>query len=232
MNGIIFYQGHNKIGRHDATGAFIPGAKKFSSTHNVSKLVMLGEDHKKNRKLMLDSLQQASGLDVVAYFGHGVISGLPSAGIHWSDLTPLASAISSAVNPGARVLLYACSSGAPDCFAEHLAKRGNEKFTVYGHTIPGHSFTNPYVTRFPYAPDSTPFLVPPGDPLWTQWYRQLKTDGSEMWLRFPFMTKEELHEFLEDSHLPGLKKKKKPAHKTPHPASRPNTPQGARPGAH
>jgi hypothetical protein len=55
----------------------------------------------------------------------------------------------------------------------------------------GHSFTNPYVTYFPFL--NSAFLVDPHGPLWRKWYRLIKS-GSNIWARFPFMSQAELEE--------------------------------------
>lgn len=206
MKGLVFAQHINMhryfdkktlqwVQRHDATGAFIPGAQQFCKTHGLGKPVWLDDNN--DRKKMLSTIAAASDLDVIAYFGHGIPNGLPSADIYESHLDAFAEAIRSAANPGCRVVLYACSSGAEGGFAQKLGRKLHGRCIVYGHTCVGHSFTNPYVTRFPYADEDTqPFLIEPQSRQWKDWYRLIK-GKSDVWARYPFMAKATLQTEIE-----------------------------------
>jgi hypothetical protein len=143
---------------------------------------------------MFDSIDAARDLDVVVYFGHGTRASLPSADIYWKDIKTLAPLISRAAAPGCQVLLFACSTGEIGCFANQLSKLMNYEYTVWGHTCVGHSFTNPYLTRFPN--EGSPFLIEPRGPLWAKWYKLIKSK-SDVWTRFPFMEQEELEAEIE-----------------------------------
>ncbi|MCC6537501.1 MAG: hypothetical protein IT162_08135 [Bryobacterales bacterium] len=195
MNGLILCQKINKEGRHDATGAFIPGARMFQKLHGLGAPVWL--DDVDDRSTMLKAIRKGSGWQTIAYFGHGSGGGLGSAEIRGtSGLADLASAISASAAPGCRVIFYACSAGKPGKFAHQLASLLGNRYTIYGHTCAGHSFTNPYVTRFPYPGDTSPYLVEPGTALFQRWYKYIKS-GSDIWARFPFMPKTVLHREIE-----------------------------------
>jgi len=187
MRGLVFAQSINMEARHDATGAFIPGARRFVSKHSLDRPVWL-DDHN-DRETMIGTIARARDLDVIAYFGHGTRSSLPSANIRWMDIRALADAVLLAASPHCRVVLYACSSGEIGRFANQLAKLMDYKVTVWGHTCVGHSFTNPYVTRFPHDGDDTAFLIDPRTPMWRSWVRHIK-GPSDIWTRFPFLSKE------------------------------------------
>jgi hypothetical protein len=102
---------------------------------------------------------------------------------------PWLKAIRLAAAPGCRIILYACTSGEPGCFGNQLSKLLEYKYTVWGHTCSGHSFTNPFVTRYPFDGDTTSFLVEPDGPLWRKWYSLIK-GKSDIWARYPFLSNE------------------------------------------
>lgn len=198
MRGITFAQHVNARNRHDATGAFIPGAQQFTRKHSLDPPIWLND--RNDRSVMIDGIASSRDLDVIAYFGHGLRSGLPSADIWWKDLGPLANSIRIAAAPGCRVILYACTAGQEGCFANQLSKLLNFRFTIWGHTCAGHSFTNPYVTRYPHGPDPTPYLVDPHGPLWAKWYRLIK-GKSDIWTRYPFLSKQAVETEIETGEI-------------------------------
>src|SRR5438132_214095 len=127
MRGLVFAQSVNMTGRHDATGAFLPGAQQFTRKYNLGKPVLL--DDSGDRQTVFSKLEAASDLDVVVYFGHGTRASLPSADIYWKDIKTLAPLISKAAAPGCQVLLFACSTGEVGCFANQLSKLMNYEYT-------------------------------------------------------------------------------------------------------
>mgnify|MGYP000935876592 CR=1 FL=1 len=185
MKGLIFAPQANSKGRGDASYVFVPGAEAFAAYHGISNTVWLGAS--KNRSLVIDSIGAQSGLKVVAYFGHGLRSGLPSADLWWKDLPQLAEAVRSSCQLGAHVILYACTAGLPGCFANQLSKLVGPNVTVWGHTCQGHGYFNPYVTRYPFAAGDSAYVVDPEkDARWLKWVRLIK--GSTLfWARFPFL---------------------------------------------
>ncbi len=132
-------------------------------------------------------------LAVVAYFGHGLLDRLSSAGLGVAQASDFADAIRRRVDParGTRVVFYACSAGGRGGFAERLADQlRGQPVTVYGHEGPGHAYQRPYVRRFPGGQ----WVVAPSDPLWRAWVRALR--NSDLWAWFPFMTDEQLRRRL------------------------------------
>lgn len=197
MRGLVLAQSVNKaginpetgIGYKDATGVFIPGAKYFAELYGLDKPVML--DDVDDRTKMINAIQKSTMLDVIAYFGHGDRNRIGSAEIGVKHISKLAEAIKIAAAPGCQVIFYACQLGGASGFCEKLATMLGNTVTFWGHSCSGHGNTNPYVTRYPYTPDKTPFLIDPADPLFPTW-RSLIKSQSDIWARFPFMTKEEV----------------------------------------
>lgn len=188
MNALVLAQKINKEGRHDATGAFVPGAKQFAALHGTPPPVWLNDVDDRNK--MINAIQSRRGLEAIAYFGHGHGSGLGSAEIGMRDIPKLAEAISQAAAPGCRVILYACTAGRVGGFAQKLAESLGGRVVVFGHSCLGHSFTNPFVTRYPYYQEDTqPFLIDPQTKLFPKWRKCIKGAGSDIWARFPFMPK-------------------------------------------
>lgn len=194
MRGLVLAQSVNKaginpatgIGYKDATGVFIPGAKYFSKLHGLDKPVLLDDVDDRNK--MLKAIERSTMLDVIAYFGHGDRNRIASAEIGVRDIPKLAEAIKKAAAPGCQVIFYACQLGGTGGYCEKLAKQLGSTVTFWGHSTTGHGNTNPDVTRYPYAPDTTPFLVDPSGPLYYYW-RNLIKSNSDIWARFPFMSK-------------------------------------------
>ena len=227
MNGFIFASGvdNPNHGPHDATGAFRPGAQAFKKVHNIPQDIFYFDWRDKDadlRQRILDKLatvpcDDPDGLDVVAYFGHGISRGLPSAGFYSedhahkvrSDAQDLAAAIASVSKHEVRVVLYACSAGQlPTSFASALATALNSTdAAVFGHDRIGHSFANPYVTIFqPGSPGR--YVVEPGSTNWKAWAKAVRAGNSlhpardNFWARFPFMSEDEIKAELGDA-VPG-----------------------------
>jgi hypothetical protein len=202
--GLILAPRDNRPGTKDATGAFHLGAKWFKEVHRTPYAIFDNysvEDAEHNpagqqkiQKGVFAVMEKAAGpWEVFAYFGHGVPTGLPSAGICEGSLPKFAKLIDSKAAPGIVVLLYACATGQPGAFAAKLqvALKG-KKARVYGHTTYGHALGNPKKTVHPAGQ----FVVARSDPLWGNWVRTLKASLSnekiDLWARYPFMMKQEL----------------------------------------
>jgi len=225
MRGLVLAQSVNKaginpetgIGYKDATGVFVPGAKYFAKLWGLDKPVLLDDVDDKNK--MIKAIQKSVMLDVIAYFGHGDRNRIASANIGVSDLGTLAEAIKTAAAPGCQVIFYGCQLGGRGGYCEKLAGMLGTTITFWGHSSTGHGNTNPDVTRYPYAPDTSPFLIDPADPLFPHW-RSLIKSQSDIWARFPFMDKEDilsevrgvrtLETMFGPMNAPTKKKKKKP----------------------
>ena len=197
MRGLVLAQSVDKaginpangIGYKDASGVFIPGAKYFAELWGLDKPVLL--DDVDDKKKMISAIKKSTMLDVIAYFGHGDRNRIGSADIGLRDLQDLVEAIKIAAAPGCQVIFYACQLGGRSGFCEKLAAMLGGTITFWGHSCAGHGNTNPYVTRYPFVPDTTPFLIDPTDPLFPAW-RSLIKSQSDIWARFPFMTKAEV----------------------------------------
>lgn len=196
--GLVLAPAYNSPTRRaDATGAFHPGARQFQRIHGLPDPVLF--DNRQSapacRRAVLDAIQAASGpLDVIAYFGHGLVNALSSAGFRSQDIGELAEAIRAKCRDGAPIVLYACSAGAFGGFAEGLANAINvgplrDEYcrVVYGHTCSGHSFYNPYVTHFP----ARAHVVQPGSLDFPRWRNALRT--TNLWARFPFLGDAQIH---------------------------------------
>lgn len=201
MRGLVFAQSVNSKERSDATSVFIPCARRFAQFYNLGDPIFFdhnarGEDAVPGK--IYRELEQARGLDVVAYFGHGVETGLESARVKWADHRTLADHILKASSGPCRVLLYACRTGKPGYFAETLQKDLGGSFTVVGHTNSGHAVRNPHVTRYPAAPGEE-YVIKPGSGLWREWYCALACTypRGDLWMRFPFMTQNEIEYELQ-----------------------------------
>ncbi|MFT8242492.1 hypothetical protein [Roseomonas sp. BN140053] len=94
-----------------------------------------------------------------------------------------------------KVLLYACSCAAHGGIAytmsENLKVWAQYGMEVYGHAVPGHSFDNAVVRRFPSANGLAGYRVCP-DGRVDAWKAALKNHKTMFWARFPFMTAEEI----------------------------------------
>ncbi|MBM3619493.1 MAG: hypothetical protein FJX20_02290 [Alphaproteobacteria bacterium] len=203
MRGLVLAQSVNKaginpengIGYKDATGVFVPGAKYFSNLWGLDKPVLLDDVDDRNK--MLKAIEKSTMLDVIAYFGHGDRNRIGSANIGMGDLKRLSDAIRTAAAPGCQVIFYACQLGGRSGFCEKLAGMLGGTVTFWGHSCSGHGNTNPYVTRYPFAPDVDAHLINPASPLFYAWTKLIKSN-SDIWARFPFMTKDEVESKARD----------------------------------
>jgi hypothetical protein len=208
MRGLVLAQSINKaginpdtgIGYKDATGVFVPGAKYFAEKYGLDKPVMLDDVDDKNK--MINAIKKSTMLDVIAYFGHGDRNRIGSADIGLKDMTKLVEAIKTAAAPGCQVIFYACQLGGNEGYCQKLAGMLGNTITFWGHSCKGHGNTNPYVTRYPYTPDTTPFLIDPAGPYFWYWTKLIKST-SDIWARFPFMTKDEVETELR-GYMNGL----------------------------
>jgi hypothetical protein len=215
MNGFIFATriDNPKYG-HDATGAFKIGAEGFKKVHNIKQNICWFDWHDKDaslRRQILHGLTTASsgtdGLDVVAYFGHGISNSLTSAGFYSKknspEITPdvrsLATAIIMNCKPNVRVVLYCCSAGElTNSFASALSSALlGTNAVVFGHTNAKHSYCNPYVGVFDANHMGHYFVTPYGQ-IWKPWVAELnKATGAHpekhpLWAQYPFLNRFQL----------------------------------------
>jgi hypothetical protein len=175
-----------------------------------------------------------AGLDAVVYFGHGWEHGLSSAGFNddaakygsTSEIQALAQAIVQASKHNVRVIFYACKAGwrgndAPNAphlkHGESIAKEISRYFMcsdakVFGHELVpggsgggnGHSYCNPYVTRWEKGRLGE-YVVKPGSELWGAWRTEMElakrdsrtAEKYPLWAYYPFMSEQYLKEYLQ-----------------------------------
>lgn len=185
--GLVFVQSINHSGRHDATGAFIPGGRAFSRRYGMPLIEL---DDVNDRETMINRISETRSVDTIAYFGHGTSHSLSSADIGERNTGALAAAINRSATRGCRIVLYACSSGAAGGFAESLARQTAGGGTiVFAHTTVGHAYRNPHVVAYPNQGNSdAPYLFRPGSDIFRSWQRKLH--DTDLWMRFPFLSRE------------------------------------------
>lgn len=198
--GLVLAPRHNSPDKHDATGAFIPGARRFMAWHETVRFPRLdlfnnahetGGNRDRAREEVLTRIREAPGpLDIIAYFGHGVEHGLPTAGVSRRHIGELADTIRRNTSENPVVLLYACSAGRMGGLAQQL-QEAIGKGVVYSHSTAGHTYRNPFVTKFP----ERIHVVDPSSSLFRRWRRKL--DAENLWLRFWMFSVERLHAALD-----------------------------------
>ena len=204
VSTIAFAPKYNSEGKHDATGAFHPEAKKFleaSGGDGETKLYLFD-----NRKPMasraeeifdelLSHKTQRRSIRCVAFFCHGYKRGI-QAGFRSSgkraNVEDLAIAIADTSGIGVIVPLYCCSTagspkkGAPggdggfaDELRDALCRQGAVNCRVDAHTTVAHTTKNPHVRRFEGRGSKVGgiggmYLVTPGSKNWSKWRRMLR----------------------------------------------------------
>ena len=204
----------------DATGAFIPEAKAFAKsrlargdTVEVVAFDNLIADRAVRRARFLELIRKAQPFDLLAYFGHGLRTGLPSAGFTTLTLDSLVREIHGRCEHSVRIVLYACSTaGAPGKDRDRLDGDGGfadllrDRLSVLGHigwvdahSVPGHTTINRMTRRF-YLDGVAggaggTWLVAPGSPEWPVWSLAIKNDRDFRY-SFPTMSESEIHAYL------------------------------------
>lgn len=198
--------GINQAGKGDATGAFIPGAQKFSKIYgNSYKVFENGGSGKKN---FLDAVSAGpSCLDFFAYFGHGWESTtdclhgqLGSAGIiSDKDLDEFATILKTKITDTATIALYACWAGKENGLTTRLQRKLGGNVWIYGHTCAGHSFMNPAVSEVNKMAYRKMFAY--GDGLYSAWSEALQY--TDLWARFPMLVDSDITRELYAIRLAG-----------------------------
>lgn len=216
MRILALYASVNAHG-NDAKGAFIPQATLFAKHHraagHVVELVPFDPTiavRAKRRAAFLAIIAASSSFDAIVYFGHGLRTGLPSAGFTLEQIDELAGAIHAKASKRLIVTLYACSTagaigrdrdklegdgGFADELRDRLSVLGHTGW-IDAHTTAAHTTINPHTRRFYLdgiaKATGGAFIVAPGSPEWKSWHGALKTN-QELRFGFPFMTAGELH---------------------------------------
>lgn len=174
---IAFAPMHNTKGRKDATGAFIPEAKRFLRHHGIdpSCNLFLIDNKQSKKKMREDVITILNNLNAaftphcgtaVAFFCHGTKQGIQFS-FNVRNVAGLAKALVSFGGASVIVPLYACSTGRDrdrdklddlqdvggdggfaDVLRDTLCDAGGTQCVVDAHTSVGHTTRNPNVRRF------------------------------------------------------------------------------------
>lgn len=189
FNAFAIAPSQNKDGKHDATGAFHPGAQKFAKAFNCPwREFDNSGSGAATRKSFLDTITTfcPASLELFAYFGHGYKNGLGSAHIGDAQLDDFIKVLRPKLSTSSVVVLYACSSGKEGGFTGKIREKLGGTVWVYGHTTVGHAFMNPDVSE--EASSNSPshrLFYPLGHELRAAWAEALKY--TDLWLRFPLL---------------------------------------------
>lgn len=222
MKILALYAGYNSVGKNDATGAFIPESIHFEKYREkagdvVDRIAFDNtiKDKPSRKARFLEKIETApqAKYDAVAYFGHGLRTGLSSASIGNLDVGMVATVLSDKLEKDCRIILYACSTaGAPGSDRNKLegdggfADRLRDVLSIAGHTgwvdahtVPGHTTINRMCRRF-YMDGESPgtggtWLVAPGSSEWKAWGEYLNANRDFRY-GFPFMTEKQIHDLL------------------------------------
>ncbi len=199
MNNVFIFAPQFNDHGNDANGAFLPGAQMFGAF--CKKQGAKVATHIFNNKLpddqkIFDSIIHAMAvappqLDTVAYFGHGIKNMLVSARIGQRLLPKFITALRANCGMAPTIILYACSCGTQGGIAGQIADGLSDLLAgVYGHEDVGHSFCNPRVRYFPGHKTVAP------DGLVSNWVKAIGNEKGDFWMRFPFMTDDEIKDEL------------------------------------
>lgn len=141
---------HGRAATHvnDATGGFQIGMGNFSRIHQLPQAQRFLYDNQlpqaRRAESIFDALSAcAGGLEVVAYFGHGLPNAMASAGIGADELPRFAGLIEAKAAMDVAVVFYGCNLGKPGGFASQLAQLlARKRGRTYGHTTFGHYAQN------------------------------------------------------------------------------------------
>jgi hypothetical protein len=219
MSILVFYSNTNTHGRVDATGAFIPEAKKFKDFYGVPDEDFIGIDctvknKTKLRNTVFHELSKRENLGLLAFFGHGWPKGIQF-GIRLRHIPEMVSHMNP--NKDIVVALYACLAAENDVRDTNIAQVGpgtdggfadtlrdtlvRDKGVTDGwidaHKTAGHTTWNPNVVRFLCSDVEDPddggeggsYIVAPRSQFWKKWVRALKDTRN---MRYWFTTHTEI----------------------------------------
>lgn len=217
---IIFAPEHDTPGKRDATGAFLPEAKRFAAlTGGRLVLVDNHENHGERGEVVLDALARGPGRwSTVAFFCHGLPHEI-QLGFRRATVGKLAQYIARSSERNVKVLLYCCSTastiralwgksvggdgGFADMLRDALCEHGATHCRVMGHQTSGHATRNPYVRFFdglgsPVGGAGGIDVVRASSKLWTPWREALNGQflAPDFRFRFPYMEIGQIHAAL------------------------------------
>lgn len=208
--GLIFLPDRNQT-RNDYRGAFDPESKAFAEIYGLPRVkIDISRGGASRRMTVLHALKDLQGLDVVAFFMHGLRASLPGAGFDKTNVAQLGEALNRALAPHGVVVLYACSTaggigggergegGFADALRDVLSTRRGWTGHVDAHERAAHTTKNSLCRRFFANPEGkstgvgAEWIVEPGTPLFGAWKRNELHGDDGMRFRFPFMTIEQI----------------------------------------
>jgi hypothetical protein len=179
MTALIITQGYNSPGKSDATGAFLPEARRFRDLHGGALLELVDPMTPTQRRIWTEHhIRVTADLDVLAIFGHGTPTRLLATGHEMGHVGALEDAIVEAeVEDGpVSILLYACLTGRGRTgFADALADWLPADH-VWAHSTAGHTSWNPYVELSGGPNGGDPVFTPADGPRWKRWRERLRED--------------------------------------------------------
>jgi hypothetical protein len=217
MSKLVFYSNKNSHGRRDATGAFIPEAKKFAKFHGIPDENVIGIDGTKSnpaarrRAQVLNALRDVEQLELLAFFAHGWPNGIQF-GFQRKHIQLLVGHFPA--KPYLKVVLYAClnaendkrdrdhrnvgpgtDGGFADLMRDEMVRFGMTEGRVDAHKTAGHTSWNPYVVRFPcedvqdeeFGAEGGGWIVEPGSTYWKKWVKALRVNVNDIRYNFPMM---------------------------------------------
>lgn len=204
MNALIFAS-QEREGFLPAAGAFRQYLRQEGyQVNQISFEVNTLEDSSERDSVRTQIGNFQNNYDLVAYFGHGGSHSLIS-----SDMTvrQFCDIFRGRINRGAKIILYACSTGTPGGFAEQISRQFADS-TVYAHTTAEDATRNPAVVVYPelHPVANQNYIVHPNSYLWPFWVRKILESGvgRMYWREYPFQNIEvigkELFEYAIQNH--------------------------------
>jgi len=185
MTVLTITQGYNSPGKSDATGAFLPEARRFKELHGGGLLELVSPTPPATRRVWTEGhIRTTPDLDVLAVFGHGTPTQLRLTGHGMGQVDDLAMAIGEAESEGpVSILLYAClTARGKTGFADVLADRlPADHVWAHESTSPhkatgGHTSWNPFVELSGGPNGGDPVYLPSDGPRWRRWRDRLRED--------------------------------------------------------
>lgn len=214
MSILALLPDRNTAGDEDYHRAFDPYSRAFVRRHAGAKRVQLDFSEDKPTRLhnAIREIEQHPGLDVLAWFGHGLARSIPQLGLDDADEVARFTGAIAAHSEAPLVILYACGTGAgpgtggdggiADRIRDGLVKHGARRARVVGHTTSGDAVMNPNARLF-CGPEVKPeniggrWFIEPGSRLWKTWSLALQRSKTLPY-DFPFLSPEELAARLEE----------------------------------